>query len=108
MRPSQKKKKKRKHRDKEGSLATCEQEFIMSCQEHNRGWKVRASVLASMRWLFSGEESNVTSMTVQKKLSSYTNCAAADLSPQRLKIIAKHRSVKKMIRNLINSKKLQL
>ena len=39
---------KKQHRDKEGSLSTCDQQLIMNCQEHNQSWKGNASVLASM------------------------------------------------------------
>ena len=52
LRPSQKK----KHRDKEGSLSACDQQFVMNCQEHNRSCKRSTSVLASMRWLLCGEK----------------------------------------------------
>ena len=44
---------KKKNRNHEGSLSTCDQQFIVNCQEHNRGWKGSASVFASMRWLSS-------------------------------------------------------
>ena len=41
----------KKKGNKESSLSTCDQQFIMNYQEHNRSWKGSASVLASMRWL---------------------------------------------------------
>ena len=40
---------KKKNRDKESSLSTCDQQFIMDCQEHNRSGKRSASMMASMR-----------------------------------------------------------
>ena len=58
---------KKKNRNKEDSLSTCDQKFIVNCQEHNRSWKGSASVLASMR-LLCGEKRDVTSMTVPKFL----------------------------------------
>ena len=41
-------KKKKTHRDREGSLSTCHQQLIVNCQEHNRSWEGSASLLASM------------------------------------------------------------
>ena len=37
VRPSQKKTK--RNRNKEGSLSTCDQQYLMNCQEHNRSYK---------------------------------------------------------------------
>ena len=39
-------------KSKEGSFSTCDQQFVMNCQEHNRSWEGSAAVLASMRWVF--------------------------------------------------------
>ena len=62
------KKKKRKHRNTEGSLSTRDQQFIMNCLDYHRRWKGSASVLASMRWLLcGGKKRDLTSMTVPKK-----------------------------------------
>ena len=38
-------------KDKEGSLSTCDEQFIMKCQEHNRSWIRSVSSVASTRWL---------------------------------------------------------
>ena len=46
----------KKKKDSEGSWTTCDQFFLMSCQEHNRSWKGSASVLAWMRWLLCREK----------------------------------------------------
>ena len=75
-------KKKNNNRDREGLLSTCDQQFIMSCQEHNPSWKGNASVLASMRWR---KTRDVTSMTVPKKETTVIvhKLPAGDFSPLR-------------------------
>ena len=55
----------KKNRDGEGSFSTCDQQFIMNCQEHNRSRTGNASVLSSMISLLCGEKRNL-----QKKKSS--------------------------------------
>ena len=57
----------KKKRNKEGSLSTCDEQFLMNCQEHNRSWIGSAQALASMRWLLCGEKRDVKSMAVPTK-----------------------------------------
>ena len=56
----------KKHGDRKGSVSTCDQQFIMNCQEHNRSWMTSVTVLASMRWLLCGENEIPRSMTVRR------------------------------------------
>ena len=93
-------------------MSTCDQQFILSCQEHTRSRERSASGLASVRWLLCGpQKRDLTSMTVpnkKKHLLSYVNRPARDLSPLRFLINAKNMSVslkkQEMITELLNSK----
>ena len=47
----------KKEKNKEGSFFTCDQQFVMNCEEQNRSWK----------GMLCGEKQDLTSMAVSKK-----------------------------------------
>ena len=90
----------KKHRDRQGSLSTCDQQFTMNCQEHNGSWKGSASVLASISSLLCGEKktrchvhdgsSHQKTISVIVRNSRNKSCARLALTVSRTSINPPH------------------